>query len=367
MVMKFQRILSFVIALGVGLTLTPGCSKPSEEDENYNSSFSLKKSVLNVGSEGGRLVCEYSISGPKEGVTATATPAEDWIAVSAVYSTEFTITVAENATGKDRTGEVQLSCSGVKPAKVRIIQSAKRSEQQIYSNYKITVSNITTSTCRIEVEPVDASKTYIYGVARKSDFDSMTAKEYIEARISQIEQMASSYAQSPTAFLSSGSVDTDKLSADTKPSVYDRTEYYVTAFDLAYNESTKKYSYSGNIDKVAFTSASAPASNMTFTIKQSGELLTITPSNSSDTYVYDYMSKSSWDEFKTKDDAAHLYVYYASAYNQLTLSRGTKVINLAADDTVTKGETYVVYAVGYLSDETRGGLTTEVASYEFKY
>ncbi len=355
-------LLAFVL-LGA---LLLSCNKAGEGEESYNSTFSLKESILKIGSEGGSVVCDYSISGPREGYTAAVTPAEEWISVSSVFSSEFTLTIAPNTTGKDRTGEVQLSCSGVKPAKVRVIQSAKKSEEQIYSNFKITVSDITTSTCRVVVEPVDASKTYVYALVRKADYEAMTAKEYIEARISQIEQMAASYAASPSSFLSSGIVDTDKLSADTRPSIYDRTEYCLTAFDLSYDESTKKFSYSGKIDLVEFTSASAPASKMTFTLRQNGELLTVTASNSTESFVCDYMTKASWDELGDPDYAAHTYIYYTSAYSQFTTYKGSRVINLSTED-ITKGETYVVYVVGYLSDETQGGLTTEVAYLEFTY
>ena len=349
------------------LCLAASCTKPSSQEEVSDSTFVLKESIVKIGSEGGRVVCDYSISGPHEGCTAEVTSAEEWIGVSSVYSTEFTLKIGENATGKDRTGEVRLSCSGVEPLKLRVIQSAERSSEQIYSNYKITVSGITTSTCRIQVEPVNASKTYVYAVVRKADYDAMSETDYIKARISQIEEMAASYAQSPSSFLSSGNVDTDRLEASLRPSFYDRTEYYVTAFDLAYDESAKEFSYSGKIDLVEFTSASAPASSMTFTIKQGGELLTVTASNSSESFVCDYMSKEAWDELGSPDYAAHTYIYYAQAYNQFTTYTGSRVINLSTEEDITKGEKYVVYAVGYLSDDTRGGLTTEVAYLEFTY
>ncbi len=349
------------------LCIAASCTKPSSQEEVSDSTFVLKESIVKIGSEGGRVVCDYSISGPHEGCTAEVTSAEEWIGVSSVYSTEFTLKIGENATGKDRMGEVRLNCSGVEPLKLRVIQSAERSSEQIYSNYKITVSDITTSTCRIQVEPVNASKTYVYAVVRKADYDAMSETEYIKARISQIEEMAASYAQSPSSFLSSGNVDTDRLEASLRPSFYDRTEYYVTAFDLAYDESAKEFSYSGKIDLVEFTSASAPASSMTFTLKQGGELLTVTASNSSESFVCDYMTKDAWDELGSPDYAAHTYIHYAKAYNQFTTYTGSRVINLSNEEDITKGEKYVVYAVGYLSDDTRGGLTTEVAYLEFTY
>ena len=346
------------------LCLAASCTKPSAQ-EDLNSTFVLNESIVKIGSEGGKVVCDYSISGPREGCTAEVTSGEEWIGVSSVFSTEFTLKIGENATGKDRTGEVQLSCSGVKPLKLRVIQSAERSSGQIYSNYKITVSDITTSTCRIQVEPVNASKTYVYGIVRKVDYDAMTEAEYIEARIKQIKENAA-LAQSPAAFLSSGNVDTDKLAAALRPSIFDRTEYYVTAFDLAYDEATGEFSYSGKIDLVEFTSASAPASSMTFTIKRSGELLTVTASNSSESFVCYYVTKSAWDSVDP-DYAAHTYIYYAKSCNLFTTYKGSCVLDLSSDEYVTKGETYVAFAVGYLSDETRCGLTTEVAHLEFTF
>jgi hypothetical protein len=342
------------------------CGKSGNEEETVDSTFVVEESVIKTDADGGRIVCEYAISGPKEGRKADVTSSEDWIGVSSVFATEFTLDVEANTTGKDRTGEVQLDCSGVRPLKVRVVQSAKKSERQIYKNYKITVSGITTSTCRVQVEPVDASKTYVYAVVRKADYQKMTAKEYIEARISQIKDMAVQYGSSPADFLSKGTVDTDRLSSDQRPYLYDRTDYCLTAFDLSYNTSKAEFSYSGDIDAVEFSSASAPASSMTFSIKHNGDLLTVTASNSSETFVCDYMSKASWDELDSPDYAAHTYILYSKQYGTFTTYQGSRVIDLSGEK-LTKGEKYVVYAVGYLADDTKGGLTTKVNYLEFTY
>ena len=361
-----MRTFNYIFISFATLASLLSCGKSGSGEDSEDSTFTVEESIIKTDADGGRIVCEYAISGPKEGRKANVTSSEDWIGISSVFATEFTLDVDANTTGKDRTGEVRLDCSGVRPLKVRVVQSAKKSEQQIYRNYKITVSGITTSTCRVQVEPVDASKTYVYAVVRKADYQKMTSREYIEARISQIKDMAVQYGSSPADFLSRGTVDTDRLSSDQRPYLYDRTDYCLTAFDLSYNASKAEFSYSGDIDAVEFSSASAPASDMTFTIRHDGDMLTVTASNSSETFVCDCMSKTSWDELDSPDYAAHTYILYAKQYGYFTTYQGSRVIDLSGEK-LTKGEKYVVYAVGYLADDTRGGLTTQVKYLEFTY
>ena len=366
--MKHRQILGFILSAGLCLSVLLSCDKGKDGgEENYDSSFVLAETVLKADVGGGNLNLEYSISGPQEGHKANVESAADWITVGSVFSTEFSLSIAANATGKDRTGEVRLSCGNVKPLRLRVIQSGKKSEDPIYKNYRISVSSIKTTTCRVEIVPVNAAKTYSWGIVRKADYDGMTAEDCIKTRIEKIKQYAAQYGTSPNAFLQSGNLDTDRLESSQRPSFFDRTDYYVTAFDLAYDESAQKFTYSGDVDIVEFRSASAPASAMNLTIKQNGDIVTVNSSSSTETFVCDCMTKSNWEEIDSPDYAAHTYIFYAQQYNALETWKGSCIIDLSSDEDMKKGETYVVFAAGYHSGTDDSGLTTEVKYLEFTY
>ncbi len=355
-----------IFSAGLCLSALLSCDKQNGgAEENYDSSFVIEGNVLKAGIDGGSFTCEYRISGPQEGRKASVEPSADWIEVGSVFASELSIRVAQNNTGKDRTGEVRLSCDKVKPVKISIIQSGSKSDDPIYKNYRITVSDITTTSCRIEIVPVNAAKTYSWAIVRKTDYDGGVPENCIKARIDEIEGNAAKYGTSPSAGLQSGNLDTDKLTQ--KYSLYDRTDYYVIAFDLAYDESAKTFSYSGDIDLVEFRSASAPASSMTLTIRQNGDLLTVSSSSSTDTFVCHYMKKAYWDELDSPDYAAHIYVSTMQSFSALELQKGSCVIDLSEDKDMVRGEKYVVFAVGYHSGTSDSGLTTEVKYLEFTY
>ncbi len=357
-----------IFSAGLCLSALLSCDGEKEGgDGNYDSAFVISETVLKSSVEGGTFTCDYRISGPQEGQKASVESAADWIAVSSVFSSEFSLRIAQNTTGKDRTGEVRLSCDRVKPLKIRVIQSGKKSADPIYKNYRISVSNITTTSCRIEIVPVNASKTYSWGVVRKADYENMTAKECIEARIEKIKSYAGISGSLPSAFLESGRLDTDELEASQRPSFFDRTDWCVTVFDLAYDESSKQFSYSGDIDVLEFKSASAPASTMELTLKKSGTFITVTASNSTDEFICDYMNKESWDELESPDYAAHIYINTAKTYNALETWTGSHIIDLSSDEDMVRGGKYVAYAVGYHSGTSDSGLTTEVKYLEFTY
>ena len=342
------------------------CGKEKTADEEFSSTFKVEKRLLTVGVDGGTLNFDYSISGPREGNVADVSSDSDWLKVGMIFNSSFSFTVDANDTGDDREATMTMTCSGVKPMKIVVMQSRKKDDTPIFSNYEILVSDVTTSSARFRITPVDAGKTYLYAVVRKSDFDGMSATAYIEARISQIKKMIAMYPGSTfSSFLSKGPVDTDNLAANQRPSLYDRTDYYVTAFDLSFDEATGTAAYSGNIDKTAFRSLSAPASKMNLQLVHKGDFVTVT-TDMTDGYVCHVMSKDAWAEFAHPDDAAHLYVLTLTQYDKLVIHSGTYQMNLE-DEGLVKGEKYVAYAVGYRDSATDGGLTTDVKFIEFTY
>ncbi len=363
--MKLNCVFYLLLA-GILCTGLLSCEKEKPAGEEFTSTFKVEKRLLTVGVDGGTLNFDYSISGPKEGNVAEVRSDSDWLKVGMVFNSSFSFTVAANDTGEDREATMTMICSGVKPLKVVVMQSRKKEDTPIFSNYEILVSDVTTSSARFRITPVDAGKTYLYAVVRQSDFDGMSATAYIEARISQIKNMIAMYPGSTfSSFLSKGPVDTDKLAANQRPSLYDRTDYYVTAFDLSFDEATGTATYSGNIDKVAFRSLSATASKMNLQLVQKGDFVTIT-SDMTDEYICHVMRKDYWEEFAHPDDAAHTYVTTLKQYNLFVTHSGAYQIDLD-EEGCTKGEKYVAYAVGYRDSATDGGLTTEVKFIEFTY
>lgn len=342
------------------------CEKNGAVTDEVASTFKVDKRLLTIGVDGGTLNFDYSISGPKEGNVAEVKSDSDWLTVGMVFNSSFSFTVAPNETGEDREASMTMTCSGVKPMKIVVMQTRKKEVTPIFSNYEILVSDVTTSSARFRITPVDAGKTYLYDLVRKSDFDGMSTTAYIEARISQIKKMIVIYPGSTfSSFLSKGPVDTDNLDAKLRPSFDDRTDYYVTAFDLSFDETTGKATYSGSIDKTAFRSLSASASKMNLQLVHKGNFVTVT-SDMADDYVCHVMQKEHWDEFAHPDDAAHTYISTLKQYNQFVTHSGTYQMDLE-DESLEKGKQCVAYAVGYRNSETDGGLTTEVKFIEFTY
>lgn len=363
--MKFRFLAISALALAV-LATAVSC-EPQEQPITTDSSFVLGTNVVKVGLEGGDLWQKYRIDGPKEGRTASVTSASDWIRIRDVYSSEFCFSVAKNESGKDRIGEIQLACEGTESLRLRVIQSGSTGGELVFKNFRLEVSDITTSTCRIQVIPVDAAKTYVYAVVRKAEYDKETAKTYIESRIKQVKEMAALNGQSPALYLSYGSVDTNTLPTEQQPYLYDRTDFYLTAFDLSFNPADGSFSYSGDVDLKPFTSASASPSSMKLSIVQNGSFVTVKASGSNDTYICDYMELSAWEELDNPDFAAHQYILYAKKFGYYKSYTGTHIIDLSQDENMVKGGKYVAYAVGYRDSEKDGGLTTEVKYLEFTY
>lgn len=361
---RAESILFCIAALIFGILL-PSCTKSSGEGgEDYSSSFNVNPKVLKAGVAGGEFFVDYGISGPMEGGVAEVTADSPWIHVRSVYNSEFVCSVDPNETGKDRTGRIRLSCRQTRPLDLMVIQGTGGGET-IYSNYKIEVSDITTSTCRVRVTPVDAGKTYIWTPVRKIDYEKGTPEEHIKACIDRVEELAVRAGSTPDKFLASGILDTDLLEEDNRPALFDRTDYYLTVFDISYDKSTKKFSYSGKIDLLEFRTLSAPASDMKFEILYSDGAVTVRPSKS-DTYIFNYVLKEAWDSVDP-DYAAHYYITYFSTSGSLEIHSGTYRADLTGDKDMVKGEKYVAFAVGYRDSAVDGGLTSEVNYIEFTY
>lgn len=365
---KTSYVLGILASLCLSCVCQVSCVNDAIEDDKPASTFNVKGGrLLNVDSEGGRIAVDYSIVGVKEGNVASVSTKENWIHIGKVYSTTFSIVVDRNDTGSDRLGEISMNSDGVQPLNIVVSQSKKGSSAPTYNKFKIEVSEITTSSARIVITPVNAAETYLYSLVSKSDYEKFDgAEKYIEKRVGQIKDYSAIYGIKPESFLTKGNFDTARLESNQQSNILDNTEYYVTAFDLAFDDKGNA-SYSGKIDLYAFRSKKATPSDMTLSLNVSGTYLNVKSTSSSDTWICDVMSVDAWEEFSVPEDAAHTYVSTMMTYQGgVYLYKGSQSIDIS-DSLDEKGKEYVAFAVGYRQSDTDGGLTTEVAHVKFKY
>lgn len=365
---KTSYVLGILASLCLSCVCQVSCVNDAIEDDKPASTFNVKGGrLLNVDSEGGRIAVDYSIVGVKEGNVASVSTKENWIHIGKVYSTTFSIVVDRNDTGSDRLGEISMNSDGVQPLNIVVSQSKKGSSAPTYNKFKIEVSEITTSSARIVITPVNAAETYLYSLVSKSDYEKFDgAEKYIEKRVGQIKDYSAIYGIKPESFLTKGNFDTARLESNQQSNILDNTEYYVTAFDLAFDDKGNA-SYSGKIDLYAFRSKKATPSDMTLSLNVSGTYLNVKSTSSSDTWICDVMSVDAWEEFSVPEDAAHTYVSTMMTYQGgVYLYKGSQSIDIS-DSLDEKGKEYVAFAVGYRQSDTDGGLTTEVAHIKFKY
>lgn len=365
--MKISSLFRLIASALISAACLVSCGgSGSGGDEEPTSTFDVKNRLVSVDAEGRKVSVDYGIKGPKEGNTAVVTTDSDWIHISRVYSTTFSFDVDKNDSGADRTGEIKMTCAGVQPLTLVVSQGKEGSTTPTYNKFKIEVSEITTSSARVVITPVDAAETYLYSIVSKSDYDKFSnAEAYIKRRIEQIKELCAIYGVKPESFLTKGNFDTDKLETSRKTTIMDNTVYYAAAFDLKFDDKGNP-SYSGKIDLCEFRSKKATQSNMSLTLNMSGTHLNVTSTSVSDTWICDVLTKESWDELPTPEDVARTYVSQMMQLGGVTLYQGSASVDFK-DALEVKGKEYVAYAVGYRQSDTDGGLTTEVKYITFKY
>ncbi len=366
--MKASSFIGLFASVCVALTSIVSCGGTSGGSEEPTSTFDVKDHrLISVGAEGGKIAVDYSIVGSKEGNTAEVTTNDAWIQIGKVYSTTFTVTVDRNDSGEDRTGQISMTCDGVRPMTIVLSQSKEGSSTPTYNKFKIEVSEITTSSARVVITPVDAAETYLYSIVSKSDYEKFeSAEKYILRRIEQIKEFSAIYGYKPESFLTKGNFDTAKLEQSQKSTILDDTDYYAAAFDLKFDDKGNA-SYSGKIDLCGFHSKKATPSNMTLSLNISGTYLNVTSSSASDTWICDALSKEAWEEFSTPEEVARYYIsQMTSSLYGMTIHQGSASVDIS-DSLEEKGQEYYAFAVGYRQSDTDGGLTTAVKYIKFKY
>ncbi|MCM1503154.1 MAG: hypothetical protein NC115_10905 [Bacteroidales bacterium] len=364
-----MRRISVILTLVscVCASIFQSCDKLGTDDEAYDSTFVVESErIVNVDVNGGKITVNYSIDGPKEGNKASVSTNRQWIHVGSVYNTAFSFTVDPNDEGEDRNGEITMTCSGTKPVTLHIIQGKEKSEAPVFSKFDIRVSDVTTSTARVQIIPVDAAVSYFYSIVSKADYDAYGAERYIERRIEQIREFAAISGGRLDSFLNRGTFDTAALPASQAPSLLDDTDYYVAVFDLAF-DAQGKASYSGFVELKEFRSGKATPVDMSFTLAMSGNVLTVKPSSSSYTYICDMTSKAIWDSYASPVDIARDFVATMKSYGRLDQYIWSGVKSEDFSSTIDKGGDFVAYAVGYRNAASDSGITTEVCFKEFSF
>lgn len=362
----FAAALSLAAALAGCDRVEPGTQADSQfviKSITFSSSYSSLKGdrVASVPSDGDVMKVEYAIAGSKVGNLAEVSGSDAYLQVGKVYTTAFSVTIGQNDSGRDRTGRITLSADGVKPLSITVIQSKENSGTEVFRNYRIEVSDITTFSASFVVTPKDASKSYAFTVVRKSDYESVGKDGYIAAVIKYIQSYAA-YTGNPNDFVNTN------VTRETFDSYLDDTEYYAVAFDLHFDGDDPVYS--GDLELKEFkTAKAAQAEGLEFTISVAGDEFIVIPSKSGETYVCDIMSREAWDEYD--GDAIAVvqdYVQTMRQNNYLSsyIYKGTQNVSFA-DYGYERSKSYVIWAAGYRDGDDEKGITTAVTEYEFIY
>ena len=306
---------------------------------------------------GGEVSVPYSI----EGYAAAR------ISVSEVTLDKVTLKVEPNSDKSDRTGRVLLSAENASPVVLHILQSKESDAKPIFNRFKIQVSDIKTSSVKVEVTPVDPSELYYCTIVNQSDLKQYGSYEKIAALLlDNLAYMASMIPDGadPNTLLYLGYFNSAE-DANTSMDLNDNSEYAVIAFNVHFDE-TGTVVYDGGLEYCKFRTRQATQVDMTFSLSMSGTTLTVTPS-ADFTYICGVTSKAAWDECEDHADIARQYVSIAKKYSMLDKLVLTGRQSSDFSDIIETSGKYVAYAFGYRKSSSDSGVTTEVAHIEFNY
>lgn len=214
--------------------------------------------------------------------------------------------------------------------------------------FTISVTDITATGATVSVVPSDKTITYYFDVLSESDvaqYESVDAA--VEDFIAYILEYNAEYGEDLTDLVS---VDDD--SWDYAGALSANTEYYAFAVGV-----TVDGVLTTAIETTTFTTADVEAVDMTFNISVDGGLVTVTPSDNDEPYIWSVYSGSLTNASDEEIVADVLYGY--EGYESWLTVTGTDSYDYSAD--LTNG-LYTVVAFGY-----NGGVTTPVTRCEFTY
>ncbi len=335
------------------------------ETTNEVSVFKVNSNILKCTSEGGIVTLSYSSIGKAYGKIPDVEVDQDWVRVENTLSTNIELSIKANDSQYDRNAKLVISGYDADPVTVYIIQSKESDSQQPYKNFTVNITDISSSSAKIEIDPLNPSAYYYTDLFTASQYESYGEAKIVEAMLEYIGQMVSfSGATDPRVFLYQGYYNTsydENVSLDLR----DNTDYYVAVVGMDLDEG-------GNLvatDKgefYKFRTLKASQVDMDFTFAISGSQVEVTPS-ADYTYVCGVASKSQWDAYSDYANAARDYIAVAKQYDMLEtiIYTGKRTVDFTY--LLEKSGEYVVYAVGYRNSEKDKGITTEISFKEFTY
>lgn len=330
------------------------------------SCIKVDKTLLGVGPEAEVLNVDYTIEGPAEGLVPDVSVNDAWISVGENTGSSITLNIAANNSGADRLGSVKLSGEKLKDLTLYISQSKVSDASTPHNSFVLDVGNVTTSSLALEVSPVNPTAYYYTNLLTEATYLTMSEAELVAAYAANILEYAAVYQIDPHSFLYQGyfnSAESEAAALDLR----DDTDYRVFAFDLDFDAQQNPVA-SGKVESVKVRTSRASQVQMTFDFeKKSGAVVTVKPSTSAYSYICGIASKSQWDEYADKKDAARDYIDIAKQYNMFETilfygQRDEDFMYLVEEPGV-----YVVYAVGYRNSETDRGITTDIQFKEFTF
>lgn len=228
--------------------------------------------------------------------------------------------------------------------------------------FSIVVTDITSTTANVAVNPSDNNVLYYYDVLAAEIFDEYTdaqvASILLEDMVEDYEENKAEYEESygvtdfADAYLSSGADNWDFSGLTAS------TTYYAFAFAI----DTTTMTVSGDLTKESFTTTEVIPSDNVLSFTQDADdktLITVNATND-DPYVWTYITTEELATYYDGDvtEAWLDYVALLDAYGFLDwlLSYGTETFYTT--DNFTEAGEYVLMAAGY-----NGGQTTEVVTY----
>lgn len=331
------------------------------------SLFSVRNSLIAVDAAGGAVEIAYSVVGPAEGLVPEVTAGEPWIKLTGKSSGRITLDISANDTGADRLGNVVLSGENVKDLVLHISQSKVSDSSPVQNSFVVDVKNIGTSSLDVEVTPVNPAAYYYTNVLTETTYSSFSEKDLVAEYAKNILYYCSIYeGAQPRNFLYQGyfnTAESENVSLDLR----DDTDYRVFAFDLDFDEQQNPVA-SGRVESIKVRTARASQVQMNFSFeKKSGAVVTVTPSSSTYSYICGIASKSQWNEYKEKKDAARDYIDIMKQYGALENMIYYGPFDVDFTYLVEDPGVYVVYAVGYRNSDSDRGLTTDIQYREFTF
>lgn len=236
------------------------------------------------------------------------------------------------------------------------------------NTFIINVSNITSDSASVSVSPSN-SDTYYFDVIEKSTFDSYaTSTQFATEYVAFLKDLCEEIGYNFGDILSSGSDSYSFGELETN------TNYYIFAFGV-----TASGEVTTNVSVKAFKTLESSGnqgggntSANTFTITVSditskGAYIEVAPSNN-DTYYFDVVEKSVFDNFSSPIDyatqlTAYLKEYYESSGYSLADALSSGRDGYEYQDGLDANTVYYAFAFGVSSD---GVVTTDVAVEAFQ-